>query len=236
MAEQEQKNLAPEIPASHARSKAIFFVLPILFLLIVFGLWLMNNNQSENNPSSLVVSSTTSLNSVLFEQLLAGANPSFGQPTAKVKIVEFADFSCPACYKFFPALRRLMNEYSNDIFVIFYNYLLSDDSQKFAEAGMCANEQGKFWPLHDLMYQNQATLSLDNIKKYALQIGLDTVKFNDCLKSGKYLEAVRSDTNLGVTIGVEYTPTIYVNGYKLVGAGSEEGLRAVIEKILTNKN
>jgi len=214
----------------------IFVAIIIVLVAAIFGANVWQNyrnlkNPSGNNTTGLIQAENT-LNSALFDQFLTSANPTFGKATAKVKIVEFADFSCSACRKLFPILRRVMNQYKNDIFVVFHNYLLSDASQKFAEAGLCANDQGKFWPLHDLMYQNQAGLSVENIKKLALQIGLDAAKFNDCLSSGKYAEAVRSDTTSGALAGVEYTPTLYINGYKLVGAGSEESLKAIIEKIL----
>lgn len=218
----------------------IFVVLIIIIVAAIFAANVWQNYRQIKNNSSIdgnngLIQTDNMLNTALFEQLLASPNPIFGKPNAKIKIVEFADFSCTACHKFFPVLRRAMNQYKDDIFVVFHNYLLSDASQKFAEAGLCANDQGKFWPLHDLMYQNQATLSVENIKKWALQVGLDPLKFNECLRSGQYFDAVRSDTETGVAVGVEYTPTLYVNGYKLVGAGSEEGLRMVIEKILSGK-
>lgn len=217
----------------------IFVAIIIVLVAAIFGANVWQNyrnlkNPSESNTTGLIQAENT-LNSALFDQMLTSANPTFGKATAKVKIVEFADFSCSACRKFFPGFRRVMNQYKNEIFVVFHNYLLSDASQKFAEAGLCANDQGKFWPLHDLMYQNQTGLSVENIKKMAVQIGLDIAKFNDCLNSEKYAEAVRSDTNAGALAGVEYTPTLYVNGYKLVGAGSEESLKAIIEKILNTK-
>lgn len=222
---------------------AIFFVAAIVVLIAaIFGLSVWQNYQDIKNgkvgigtTNQNTLASEDVLNSAIFDQLLVGINPTFGSKTAKVKIVEFADFSCSACRKFFPSLRRIMNQYKNDIFVVFHNYLLSDASQKFAEAGLCANEQEKFWPLHDLMYQNQANLSVETIKKMAIQVGLDSAKFNSCLDSGKFFDSVRSDTQFGASIGVAYTPTIYINGYKLVGAGSEESLKAVIEKILNNK-
>ncbi|MDD5290438.1 MAG: thioredoxin domain-containing protein [Patescibacteria group bacterium] len=240
MSDFNQQNLPPKKWYREPWGIVIIFVAVIIILIAaIFGVNVWQKYQEIRTGGNTLSPGSTDtaniLNSALFEQLLVSPNPTFGAPTAKIKIVEFADFSCSACHKFFPALRRVMNQYQNDIFVVFHNYLLSDASQKFAEAGLCANDQGKFWPLHDLMYQNQSILSVENIKKWAMQIGLDTVKFNACLDNGKYFDSVRADTETGVAVGVEYTPTLYINGYKLVGAGSEEGLKAVIEKILGSK-
>jgi protein-disulfide isomerase len=241
MDESNQQNQQREKNNHHPLKSAMIFIAIIVFLIATFfgfSAWQKYQN-TKDNKNTIIPNDTNSangnINTALFEQLLSSGNPSFGNPIAKVKIIEFADFSCPACKKFYPAIRKVMNEYKNDIFFVFYNYLLSDASQKLAEAGLCANDQEKFWQLHDLIYQNNLTTTIEDAKNFAIRIGIDMNKFNDCLNSGKYSEEVKNETITGVSIGVEYTPTIFINGYKLVGAGSEETLKMVIEKILENK-
>lgn len=207
----------------------------VIFLAVVMVKNYLGTKQ-ENEGNQGLPAGQTVLNSALWEQLILLDNPYFGEPTAKVKIVEFADFTCSSCRRLFPVLRRIMNEYQNQIFVSFHNYLLSEDSELSAEAGWCAGEQNKFWPLHDLMFQNQSRLKEETkIKILAMQAGLDVEKFENCLTINKYSARAQSDTAEGILAGVAGTQTLFINGYKLTGAGTEESLRAVIEKILNNK-
>jgi len=111
---------------------------------------------------------------------------------------------------------------------------LGPESQRAAEASECAAEQGAFWPYHDRLYERQAgenrgAFSQDNLKQFAVELGLDGRAFNACLDSGKYAAVVRADTAAGESLGVKGTPAFLANGRPLVGALPFEAFRQVIE-------
>jgi protein-disulfide isomerase len=103
---------------------------------------------------------------------------------------------------------------------------------KAAEAAHCAGEQGKYWELHDAMFANQRQLDVPTLKETARKLGLDGGKFDSCLDSGKHAENVRTDYQLGERMGVNSTPTIYVNGRALVGAQPFEAFKRIIDEEL----
>jgi protein-disulfide isomerase len=171
-----------------------------------------------------------------------GDNPAKGPADAKVTIVEFSDFQCPYCGRFVTeTLPQVLSNYGDKVRFVFMNYPLTsihENAQKAAEAGECANEQGAFWQFHDIMFQNQSALTVDNLKSYAAQLGLDTAKFNDCLDSGKMADLVAADmavaekavTDAGLTrFG---TPAFFINGNSLSGAQPYDVFKAAIDAAL----
>ncbi|MBI4044603.1 MAG: DsbA family protein [Candidatus Diapherotrites archaeon] len=149
------------------------------------------------------------------ENLVDPTDPFKGPVDAKVTIVEFSDFQCPACGEAYKTLKALFPEYSDRIKFVYKDFPLTQIhpyAQKAAEAGQCALEQGKFWEMHDKMFENQTGLSVSNLKNYAAEIGLEAESFNSCLDSAKMAGRVSSDASLGLRIGVNGTPTFYING------------------------
>jgi protein-disulfide isomerase len=104
-------------------------------------------------------------------------------------------------------------------------------SQEAAEATECADDQGKFWEYHDLIWANRA-VDVDSLKGYAAQLGLDTATFNDCLDSGKHASEVEKDYQDGQSYGVTATPTFFINGQLLRGAKPFESFKTVIDAAL----
>jgi protein-disulfide isomerase len=174
---------------------------------------------------------------VLFEAprinvALEPTDPSVGNPSAPVTIVEFSDFQCPFCQRAAPTLKEVRAKYGDKVRVVWKDFPLTTihpQAFKAAEAGRCAAEQNKFWELHDQMFGNQQALQPDNLKKYAADIGLDSGKFNECLDSSKYAEAVRNGVAAGQKLGVNSTPTLYINGRVLQGAQPLEAFSALID-------
>jgi len=172
-----------------------------------------------------------------------GDAPTKGPADAKVQIVEFSDFECPYCAKFVTqTMPQILSTYGDKVLFAFRNYPLPASmhpyAQKAAEASECANDQGKFWEYHDLLFGKQSDLSalvqadptngvnqvVDQLKQYAASLSLDTAKFNECLDSGANAEKVSSDasamtealTKAGVTrFG---TPSFFINGKFISGA------------------
>jgi protein-disulfide isomerase len=163
---------------------------------------------------------------------VAAVGPSRGPSNAPVTIVEFSDFECPYCGRLEPVMARVLAKYPTQVRLVYRNFPLKDlhpDAQKAAEAGMCAQQQGKFWEIHDLMFAEQASLNVNALKDKARRIGLDMTSFNDCLDSGKSSDAIATDVKAGDELGIQGTPANFINGRYLSGAVEESDLTAVIE-------
>lgn len=171
-----------------------------------------------------------------------GHLPAKGSPNAKVKVVEFGDFRCPFCGRFFKDTEsQLLKGYINAGKVVFYfrHYqFLGPASVIAGNAAECANEQGKFWAFHDYLYQNQSSESdtsmytVDNMTKATGQLGLNSSQFKSCLASQKYNQKVQNDLAAGQQAGVNGTPTTFINGLSIVGAQPNSSFKALIDEEL----
>lgn len=174
----------------------------------------------------------------------AGKLPLLGNENAKVTVVEFSDFQCPYCEKFFTdTFSQLKTDYidSGKIKFAFRHFPLPfhQNSQKAHEASECANEQGKFWDYHDLLFQNQASWSeqtdtdvIDSFVSYAGQAGLDTAQFRSCLESSKYASRIQDDLSAGQKVQVDGTPAFFINGHRLTGSQPFSEFKKVIDEQL----
>ncbi len=157
------------------------------------------------------------------QNISVGTGPVWGPADAKVTIVEFSDFQCPYCERFFTSTYPLIKEkYGNKVKFVFRHFPIAQIhpfATQAALASECANEQGKFWEYHDALFSNQQDLSKEALVKYAgLAKVPDTAKFSACLDSQKYNTKIQSDFNEAVGYGVQGTPTFFINGNILVGA------------------
>jgi protein-disulfide isomerase len=159
--------------------------------------------------------------------------PMKGNPKATVSIVEFTDFQCPSCAQTQPIIDRLANEYGDRVKLVVRDFPLSQhkNAAKAAEAAEAAREQGKYWEYAALLFRNQSALEVDKMKEYASQLGLDRAKFDAALDSGRFVEQVRRDMLDGERLGVNSTPTIFINGRR-ISDRSYEAMKAVIEEAL----
>lgn len=158
--------------------------------------------------------------------------PSKGPANAVVTLVEFSDFECPFCGGLFPTLKLVERNYSDKVRIVYRQFPLTNmhpRAQKAAEASLCANEQKRFWEFHDSMFGNQADLTVDALKRRAVELKLDTAAFNSCLDSGRQADAVKKDSEEGSRLGVTSTPTMFINGRLLSGNQPYADIRAIIE-------
>ena len=158
--------------------------------------------------------------------------PHLGNVSSTLVIVEFGDFDCPVCLSAYPAIRAITAQYPKDLLFIFRNYpLISENSAMYAQASLCANDQGKFWALHDRLFMNQGKIaSLDDFKNVVKMSGADWDKLEKCVNSGKYNNQVLQDTSDAMDLGVNGTPTFFINGKKLVGAVPQNTWEQIILK------
>ncbi len=172
-----------------------------------------------------------------------GHLPAKGNPDAKVKIIAFEDFRCPFCKKFFANTEpQIIKDYvDTGKAVIYYRQyqFLGPASVVAGNAAECANEQGKFWDMHEYLYKNQpsesdtAMYTTANLTKIAGQLGLNISKFQTCLTSNKYDKNVQGDLAAGQAAGVTGTPTVFINGIPIVGTQPYAAFKAVIDQQLS---
>lgn len=167
----------------------------------------------------------------------SAADPVRGVASAPVTIIEFSDYQCPFCGRVNPTLEQVRKAYGDKVKIIFKDFPLPNHPQapKAAEAAHCAGEQGKYWELHDHMFANQRALNVPDLKQYAATLGLDAAKFNQCLDSGKHAGLVAAGTAQGERMGVNSTPTLYINGRPLIGAQPFEAFKQIIDEELSRK-
>jgi protein-disulfide isomerase len=196
-----------------------------------------SNNDNNNNIASLSISS-----------LVAKGSPVIGNTSAKVTLVEFADFQCHFCSRFaIHTEPQIDQQYvkTGKISMVFKHFAwYGPDSVTAAMAAQCANDQGKFWQFHDVLYQNQGEINSgwagkDNLKKFAFQVpGLGREQFDSCLDSGKYKSHIQSDINLATSLGFQGTPGFIVeksdgsHPVQIAGAYPFSAFQQIIDKVL----
>lgn len=165
--------------------------------------------------------------------------PYLGAAKSKVVIQEFSDFQCPYCAGAHDTVKQLNAAYGDKIKIIFRQFPLESihpEARPASIAALCAGQQKKFWPMHDKLFENQQTLNTESYKAHAKEIGLDTAAFEICIKDekGEMSKLVDADMNLAQKIGVNSTPTFFVNGKKVAGAMGFEQFKTMIDQELGN--
>ncbi len=143
-----------------------------------------------------------------------------GSPHAPVMIIEFSDFQCPYCRGVEPTLRSVVKQFDGKVSLAYRDLPLSQihpHAELAAEASRCAEEQGKFWPYHDLLMSDPPRLDRNSLLADARTLHLDEKRFDSCLSSGKYAQAVQQDAETAQGLGANGTPTFFINGQLLSG-------------------
>lgn len=167
--------------------------------------------------------------------------PFLGSANAKVTVVEYADYQCPFCEKWYTSvMSELKTKYINSgkIKFVYQDFaFLGPDSNTAAEASHCASDQNKFWQYHDYLFTHQGAegsgwATAVHQKEFAQAVGLNTTQFNSCLDSGKYKQEVLDETAAGKSYGVSGTPSVFVNGTIIVGAQPATSFEQAIDAAL----
>ena len=165
---------------------------------------------------------------------LSIVGPGRGPEGAPVRIVEFSDFQCPFCAQSQTTLKRIMTDYGDRVRIVFRHFPLPmhADARLASEAAACAEKQGKFWPMHDQLFASQSNLARANLTVFADDAGLEEQSWSRCLDSGEGSAPVFRDMEEGAELGINATPTFFINGRLVVGRPTYEAFRQVIDEEL----
>ena len=206
----------------HERARFIAFVVGALVMVL-------------SHPPAIGASKPLSV-----EETLAalGEEPMLGSARAPVSLVEFADFQCSFCRKFWADTLPKLKEFyvkQGQVRIVYRHFaILGKFSEQAAMAADCAGEQGKFWEYHDRLFANQGGLAFtqSKLEQYARELGLKAANFKRCLTAEKYRKKVEGETAVAASLGGRGTPTFFVNGRLMVGAQPFEIFQSVIEEEL----
>ena len=157
-----------------------------------------------------------------------------GPKNAPVTIVEFSDFQCPPCGESRALVKRVLESYPKDVKLVYKVFPLTSIHQYAlgaARAAVAAGKQGKFWEMHDIMYQNQDALAPDKLAEYAGQIGLDVARWKGDMSSQEVQQQVAHDVGDGRAADVDATPTFFVNGKRLKQRSMDDFKQAIDEAL-----
>lgn len=245
-------SLLMNIPLQTLGTKIVYIVLLIAFLVIGYLIGkveaLQGGTPVANNAAPAAAAPQAAAPQApvapdakqVLKDLKMGHLPVEGNENAKVTIVEFSDFECPFCGRFYTdTLPSLRKEYidTGKVKLYFRHYPLSfhPKAVPLAHASECANDQAAFLKMHDKIFDNAATVATSTDETYtqwATELGLDVAAFNSCYQAKTHQAKIDEDFAAGAAVGVSGTPTFYINGKQLVGAQPFAAFKAIIDEEL----
>jgi protein-disulfide isomerase len=170
----------------------------------------------------------------LAQRQAAGDAPSFGPKDARLTFVEYSDFECPFCGRAAEVINKVKEKYGTKVRFVFRQFPLQmhRNADLAAQASLAAHAQGKFWPFHDLLFQNQRDLERASLEKYAQKVGLDMAKFRKALDERTYEGAVKADMKLAAEAHVSGTPSVFVGTERVANAIDFEEFSREIDRRL----
>ncbi len=218
--------------------RTISLILGVLLVISIytggFGSESGSDAVKEAQPAQQRGDSPSQAGSVIDMAELVEDDDVKGDADAPVTIVEWSDFECPFCTRFYEqTLGQIQEQYidTGKVKFVYRDFPLGfhANAQKSAEAAECAGEQGKFWEMHDKLFEDGVSGGVSSFKQFASDLGLDTTEFNDCLDSGKMASEVAKDMQDGQAAGISGTPGFIINGQLVSGAQPFSAFQQVIE-------
>jgi protein-disulfide isomerase len=164
--------------------------------------------------------------------------PTLGPADAPITLVEFSDYQCPFCRRWHQEVyEQLLAAYPGKIRIVYRNLPLTSihpDAMAAAEAAMCAGEQDAYWPFHNKLFSSES-LNQQTFLQYAQELSLNVETFKTCITDEKYKDAITSDSDFAINLGIRSTPTFFINGLAVVGAQPLEVFKQVIDKELAGE-
>jgi predicted DsbA family dithiol-disulfide isomerase len=190
-----------------------------------------NTDASRKFYDSLRAKHNIALTIPPYRMMAAAVGPARGNERARVTIVEFGDFQCPYCRQAEATVRGIIAKYPNDVRLVFRELPLASihpNAYAAARAAVCADRQGKFWPMHDALYADQSALSDAGLLDTAKRLGLDATTFSSCLPQDATNDAIVTDINAADELAITGTPFFLVNGRPINGVVPMEQFEAVV--------
>ena len=162
-----------------------------------------------------------------------------GSDSAPVTLVEFGDFECPHCGRAYPILKEVQRQMGDRLLFVFRYFPITTShphAQHAAEAAEAANAQGKFWEMHDALFENQRALNDSDLVEYARMVGLDAGRFTADMRVHKYAQRVRDDFRSGILSGVNGTPTFFINDVRYDGSWDAQTLTEALQEAIESPN
>jgi len=220
------------------KSSDLFWKVTTVVLIVVLAVMAFKGNSGGGATGGTVVpsfgGSDPSPSPSVDMKALLDDDPVLGDKDAPVTIIEWSDYECPFCGRFYQqTLPSIKDEYikTGKVKLVYRDFPLSfhPNAQKAAEAAECAGEQKKYWEMHDLLFENGVQGGVTGFKQYAKQLGLNTGEFNECLDSGKMASEVQKDMADGTAAGIQGTPGFIINGKLVSGAQPFAVFKQVID-------
>jgi protein-disulfide isomerase len=208
-----------------------FIAVVVVCILVLIGIFALTNKNDNAKTGSTNNSAKPS-------------NHTVGGGKSGVTLLEYGDFQCPACGAFYPVVKNVVTKYQNDITFQFRNFPLTQihpNAFAGARAAEAAALQGKFWEMHDLLYENQTTWSqatspITFFDNYAQQLNLDITKFKSDYNSAAVNNTINADIKAGQAIGADSTPTFVLNSKKITNPTSQAAFEKLITDAIAAKN
>ena len=227
--------------------KRSFIGVTVLVLFVIGALlvlWHNNYKSAAANPAPTAMvgpsAAASPVSTSTANPAPMDAAPAFGPKNAPVTIVEYSDFGCPSCVFWYKlgVLDQLRQKYGDQIRFVWRDYpvitLLSPDA---AEAGQCANEQGKFWEFHDAVFEHDGNIQASDLKSYATAVGLNMSQFNECVSSHHYRSRVNAEQQEAFGYGYNGAPFFILNDKWIIhGAQQLPVFTKVIDSLLAAPN
>ncbi len=220
------------------RSISIITLLFILFLALLLQIRNLQDNliaSSHGVTQAIPPTPAPSPLVIISEDIPIGDSPFKGPPKAPVTIIQFCDFEYPYCQRAQKVMNQLLQRYEGQVRFVYHDFPLEGihpHAFQAAIAARCAREQGKFWEMHDKLFENQYALATNDLLRYASELGLDLERFRSCMGSERYVEAVKQDIAIGQELGVVSIPTFFINRHRIVGLRPLSTFEEVIDQEL----
>lgn len=232
--------MGPETERAQKELRRLFMALLVFIPVLFLGMYLLlrpSSPEASTLPESTLSASTGSSTSTpsVRDILLLPETPTLGNASSSVLVVEFLDFECPACRAFYPTMKRIQDEYAGRVQFAVRQFPLWEIHKSAKLAGVaaeCARRQGRFFPYADVLYQKDQDLSEAGLIKKATDLGLNESRFRLCLADPSVTKFVETERAFAVRLGLQYTPTIFVNRLKIDQALPYEDLKKVIDQEL----
>ena len=221
--------------SSSTKSTALWIIATLIVAVSVFAIVKIASKSSGETPETSTIPANVSE--------VTDLDQTKGNKSSKIILVEYSDFQCPACAAYSPLVKQINNEMSEKILFVYRHFPLAQhkNARPAAYAAEAAGRQGKFWEMHDMIFENQLSWSKsspgeaeDTFGTYAEKLGLNMEQFKTDRESDEVEEKVDNDYKSGTSSGVPGTPAFFVNGKKLPNPRSYEEFKQLIEYVGSN--